>query len=111
MLVAIAEIYVRIADREEVRRLMDATQARVRAQRGCVYYGFAEALGDPGHFVLVQEWSDQGALDEHYRSDVFAEYGASVGEHLVRASELRIYEVGAALSPVASGPVEPTQED
>jgi len=111
MLVAIAEIYVRIADREEVRRLMETTQERVRAQRGCVHYEFAEAFADPGRFVLVQEWSDQGALDEHYRSDLFAEYEAKIGEHLVRDSDLRIYDAAVALSPVASGPVEPTQED
>ena len=111
MLVAVAEIYVRIADRDEVRQLMATTQTRVRGQPGCLAYSFAEAVGDPGHFVLVQEWTDQAALDEHYRSEAYAEYESKVGEHLVRASDLRVYEADAALSAVATGPVEPTQED
>ncbi len=111
MLVAIGDIYARITDRDAVRELMRGTQMRVRELPGCVYYGFAETLEEPGHFVVVQEWNDREALDEHYRSEVFADYQAQIGERLVRSSELRIYEAHAALTPVASAPIEPTQDD
>jgi quinol monooxygenase YgiN len=110
MIVAIGDIYARIADRDEVAALMRATQDRAREQPGCSYYVFAETLDDPGHFVLVEHWDDRAALDAHYRSPAFADYQEQVGGHLVRASELRLFEVDAALTALAPGPIEPQQD-
>jgi quinol monooxygenase YgiN len=111
MLIALGDIYVQIPRREAVRALMRATQARVRAQPGCVSYVFAETLDDPGHFVVVQQWRDQAALDEHYRSEAFADYQAEIAEQLVRSSELRIHEVQASVLPSASAPSDTSQDD
>src|SRR5436305_1960318 len=72
MVIALGDIYAQIQRRDEVRELMRATQERMREEPGCAYYAFAETLDDPGHFVVVQEWSDQAALDDHYRSRAFA---------------------------------------
>ena len=110
MILAIGDIHTRIADREDVIEIMRATQAQVVAQAGCEGYVFAELLDDPGHFSVVQEWRDQSALDEHYRSQTFAEFQRRIGQHLVRTSELRIYEAQIAMSPLPTGPVEPAQD-
>jgi quinol monooxygenase YgiN len=109
MIIASGDIYARISDREQVTALMCATQERVREQPGCLYYAFAETLDDPGHFVVVAQWQDQGALDAHYRSEVFADYQAQVGVHLVRSSELRVFEASGALS-VEPQPIDPQQD-
>lgn len=109
MIITSGDIYARIADREQVRVLMRATQDRVREQQGCLYYAFAETLDDPGHFVVVSHWQDREALDAHYRSDAFSEYQEQVGAHLVRSSELRLFEASGALT-VQPQPVEPQQD-
>jgi quinol monooxygenase YgiN len=109
MIIASGDIHARIPDREQVTALMRATQARVREEPGCLYYAFAETLDDPGHFVVVSHWQDQGALDAHYRSDAFAEYQAQVGAYLVRSSELRVFQASEALT-MEPQPLEPQQD-
>jgi len=111
VLIALGDVYAQIPSRERVRELMQATQARVAEAPGCISYVFAETLDDPGHFVTVQQWRDREALDDHYRSQAFADYQAQIGESLVRSSELRVHVVEESYVPVASVPLEPPQVD
>jgi quinol monooxygenase YgiN len=111
MLIALGDIYTQIPRREQVRELMRATQARVRDEPGCVYYTFAETLDDPGHFVVVQQWRDQAALDAHYRSDAFADYQGQIAAQLVSSSDLRVYTVGPGARPVESSVIDTSQDE
>ncbi len=111
MIVALGDIYAQIPRRDEVRELMRVTQQRVREQPGCLAYTFAEALDDPGHFIAVQRWRDREALDEHYRSQAFADYQAAISDQLVRASELRVHAVEETFLPVDSSPLDTSQDD
>jgi hypothetical protein len=89
VIVGLGDIYAQIPRREEVRELMRATQASVREQAGCISYAFAETLDDPGHFIVVQQWRDQAAVDE-------------IASLLVRTSELRLHVVQEGFRPVDS---------
>ena len=101
VIIALGDVYAQIARLEEVRELMRATQARAREQPGCISYAFGETLDDPGHLLVVQRWRDQAALEEHYRSQAFAEYQAGIDALLVRSSELRVYTVKESVRPIA----------
>jgi quinol monooxygenase YgiN len=111
VIVGLGDIYAQIPRREEVRELMRATQASVREQPGCISYAFAETLDDPGHFVVVQQWRDQAAVDEHYSSRAFADYQAKIGDLLVRTSELRLHVVQEGFRPFAVSPLNTAHED
>jgi quinol monooxygenase YgiN len=111
MIIATGDIYAQVTSREEVRELMRSTQARIREQPGCLSYTFAESLDDPAHFVILQEWRDQEALDEHFRSRAFADYQAQIAERLVRSSELRVHDVRASYVPFVSAPLANAQDD
>ena len=111
MLVALGDIYTQIQHREEVTELMRQTQEQVREHRGCAYFAFAETLDDPGHFVVVQQWRDQAALDEHYRSEAFGRYQAQIAAYLVRSSDLVVHEVAASVRPVESTGLDISQDD
>jgi quinol monooxygenase YgiN len=111
VIIALGDIYAQIPHREELRQLMRSTQARAREQPGCVSYTFAETLDDPGHFVVVQRWRDQAALDEHYRSQAFADYQAKVRGLLVRTSDLSLHAVQESFRPVASSGGDPQLDD
>lgn len=111
MLIALGDVYAQIERRGEVRELMRATQSRAREQPGCEYYAFAEALDDPGHFVLVQRWSDRAALDRHYRSPAFADYQAGIAPLLVRTSELTLFDAAPGVRFVDRDPIQSSQED
>lgn len=107
MVVALGHVHTQIPARETVRGLLLSAQNSARAEPGCIEYLFAEALDDPGRFVVVQQWRDRAAFDEHYRSPGFLDYQAQIGQYLTRASDLEVYEVGAAVRPTWSGPIGP----
>jgi quinol monooxygenase YgiN len=101
-IIAIGDIYAQIPRLEELRRLMRETQELIREQPGCISYAFVETLDDPGHFLHVARWRDREALEEHYRSDAFADYQANVEALLVRSSALDVYAAAEGFRPVAS---------
>ena len=111
MIIALGDIYAQLPRRDQVRELMRATQARVREQPGCISYEFAETLDELGHFLVVQQWRDEAALDEHYRSQAFALYQEQIAEQVVRASELRLHVVSESFQPVGSSPIDPRDDD
>jgi quinol monooxygenase YgiN len=111
VIIALGDVFAQIPERDRVRELMRATQASVREAPGCISYVFAETVDDPGHFVIVQRWRDRAALEDHFRSQAFADYQAQIGQSLVRTSELRVHTVQASYAPFDSGPIEPVQTD
>lgn len=111
MIIALGDIHAQVPRRNEVRELMRATQARVREQPGCISYEFAEALDEPGHFLVVGQWRDLPALEEHYRSQAFSTYQEEITEQLVRTSELRLHVVRESFQPVGSSPTDPRDDD
>jgi quinol monooxygenase YgiN len=111
VIIALGDIYAQVPRRDEVRKLMRTTQARVREEPGCISYEFAETLDEAGHFLVVQQWRDLAALEEHYRSQAFAAYQEEIGEQLVRTSELRVHVVSESFQPVGSSPTDPRDDD
>ena len=100
MLVGIGDVHAQVPQRRAAERVMLAAQAATRRQDGCLGYSFAEVLGDPGHYLVVQSWRDQQALDEHYRSVTFADYQAAITPLLSRDSELELHVVAESVRPV-----------
>jgi quinol monooxygenase YgiN len=111
VIIALGDISAQIPRLDEVRRVMRDTEQRVREQPGCVSYAFAEALDEPGHFLVVQEWQDLAALDGHYRSQAFADYQAAIAPLLVRDTDLRVSETAQSLRPVADAGADPDPVD
>jgi quinol monooxygenase YgiN len=107
VLIALGDIYTRIGDRADVVALMRLTQLQTVTEPGCLGYSFAEALDEPGHFLVVQQWSDRAAIDAHFRSSAFADYQEQIGQHLTRTSELEIHEVSASVRPVDTAAIGP----
>jgi quinol monooxygenase YgiN len=101
-LVVLGDIYAQIPHLEKVRELMRETQGQARARPGCVSYTFAETVDEPGHFVVVQEWRDEASLEEHYRSETYADFQNQLELILLHSSDLRIYVVEATVRPIES---------
>jgi quinol monooxygenase YgiN len=111
MVIGLADVFVQVAHREDAVGVWRRAQTHTRAQPGCLRYQFAEIAGDLGHFVLVQQWRDQAAFDEHYRSAEFAEYEREIEPLLSRSSQLEVHQVVQTTRPVESGPIDPRRAD
>ena len=111
MIVAVADVYAQIPQRKAVQDAMLETELRVREDPGCVSFVFAEVVADPGHFLLVQRWRDQAALDAHYRSAAFADYQEAMRGLLVRDSEIQVHVSDEEFRPVDFSPLDIEQDD
>src|SRR5215468_8074593 len=111
MLIALGDVYAQATEVERVRALMRAAQEAAASEPGCEAYSFAEVVGDAAHFLSVQRWRDQEALDAHYASTAFVDYQAQVTPLLSRSSELRVYGVTASYAPTAAGPLGAPEVD
>jgi quinol monooxygenase YgiN len=107
----VGDIHTLQGRRADVVELLRETQDRVRREPGCVSYAFAEVVADPGHYVVVQEWRDEPALEAHYASQAYATYQQHIGELISRPSEARIHRVAETLHPADSGPMDPRRAD
>ena len=66
-----------------------------RAEEGCVEYGYAEDVFDPGLIHVKELWTDQAALDRHFASDHITEWRAAWLNLGIGDRRLRVYDVGA----------------
>ncbi len=111
MIVAIADVYAQIPQRDAAEQVMLRAQAAARGEDGCVTFAFAQVLRDPGHYLLVARWRDRAAFDAHYASAAFAEYQSAITPLLVRDSELRVDTVQETVLPLDSSPLDIRHDD
>ncbi|MDZ7282935.1 antibiotic biosynthesis monooxygenase [Sphingomonas sanguinis] len=75
--------------RPVMRRMVEAS----RAEPGCLDYGYAEDVLDPGLIHVKELWIDQGALDRHFTAPHIAEWRAAWSELGIGERRLVVYEV------------------
>jgi quinol monooxygenase YgiN len=109
--VVVGDIYGLVGRAHELVELLRETQEHARAEPGCVAYAFAEVVGDPGHYLVVQEWRDEAALEAHYASPTFRRYQDRVGELLARPSAVRLHRVAQTVQLADPGPMDPRRAD
>jgi quinol monooxygenase YgiN len=111
VVVAVADMFVISSRRGELVSLLERFEAHAAGEAGCRRFTFAASLADPERFVLVSEWTSQAALDEHYRSEAFAEFQFALYGLLERPSELTVYASAGAVRPLSSEPMDPRAAD
>jgi quinol monooxygenase YgiN len=111
MIIALGDVYVQIPQRAAAEQAMAQAQARALDEDGCVSYAFAEVLHEPGHFLLVQRWSDQQALNAHYTSPGFADYQDAIAPLLVRATDMQVHLVESEFRPLDSSSLSIQHDD
>ena len=80
---------------EGLRPHMIAMMTGSRAEDGCIAYGYAEDVGEPGLLHIFEEWRDQAALDAHFQSPHMAVWRASWPQFGVSDRRLIAYEVAS----------------
>lgn len=50
-------------------------RAGSRTETGCITFDVARGIDDPNVFFLYEVWTDQAALDAHYKTEHFERYG------------------------------------
>ena len=81
MLKVIAQDFIRPDAVEIVLPLYRELDEKTRQEERCVAYDLFIDRKDPGHFVFIEEWPDQTALDAHCRSEHFTRLVPLINTH------------------------------
>lgn len=81
---------------ERFRPHMTEMMAASRAEDGCLAYGYAEDVADPGLIHVFEHWRDLAALEAHFRTPHMQEWRSHWPSFGVSDRQLRAYEVAAS---------------
>ena len=71
MLKVIAEDFIKPEHVETVRPWYAELVEKTRQEPLCIAYDLFVDHTDPGHFIFIEQWPDQDALDAHCQSEHF----------------------------------------
>ena len=93
MLVVIANLSGKSDKREECKAALAKAAAASRGDAGCLGYTFAVDVEDPDHYVSVELWEDQAALDAHFGAPHLAELMTVAADLLAGAPDIKIHTI------------------
>jgi quinol monooxygenase YgiN len=111
MTLVIADMFGVPGERSELLTLLAKAERTAMSQDGCLRYTVATSLADPDHYVVVEEWRDEAALEAHYSSVAFKDFQFTLYGLLARPSEAIINATEGVRRPVTSGPMDPRDAD
>ena len=85
---------VRFAD-GEIQRLIPAFRMTIqatRAEAGCARYAYGVDVADPNLLHVVEEWSDEEAVNTHMNTPHMAELMTALGSAKIEAISIVAYE-------------------
>ena len=94
MLLIVGTVRLPADNLDRARPIMQRMVEASRAEAGCVDYGYAEDVFDPGLIHVKELWTDQVALDRHFATAHIAEWRAAWPSLGIGERDLRLYEVG-----------------
>lgn len=77
--------------RPHMKAMMDAS----RAEDGCIAYGYAEDVAEPGLIHVFEVWRDEAAFAAHFETPHMAAWRAQWPSFGVSDRRLTAYEVAA----------------
>jgi quinol monooxygenase YgiN len=84
--VVVANIYPTEEARAEIIDILHRTQLAVhREEAGCELYALHE---NPGQLVMIEKWTAQANLEDHFRGRAFAELGPQLDGKLAKDIEI-----------------------
>ena len=85
MLKVIAEDFIKPEHLETVRPWYAELVEKTRQEPLCIAYDLYVDHKDPGHFVFIEQWPDQAALDAHCQSEHFRRLVPLINAHQSKA--------------------------
>ena len=85
---------VKFAD-GEIQRLSSAFRTNIQATRaepGCARYAYGVDVADPTLLHVVEEWSDEEAVNTHMNTPHMAELMTALGKAKIEAISINAYE-------------------
>ena len=80
---------------EQFRQATDSLIVGSRAEEGCISYSMYESATEENKFFFFEEWKDQAAIDAHFATPHFKDFGKLLDETGTGPAVVKILEVSA----------------
>jgi quinol monooxygenase YgiN len=78
---------------ERFRQVSESLIAGSRAEEGCISYSMYESATENNKFFFFEEWKDQAAVDAHFATPHFKDFGKLLDEIGAGPAVVKILEV------------------
>lgn len=85
-----------VAQKESIEALKSTLSelvAPVRQQLGCLQYELLQDQAKLTHFVFLEEWENQAALDAHAASPIMQAAGDRISDLLTAPADICLYQL------------------
>jgi len=93
MLLIVGTVRLPASNLDAARPVMKRMADSSRLEKGCIEYGYAEDVFDPGLIHVKEMWADQETLDRHFASSHIAEWRAAWPDLGIGDRDLRVFDV------------------
>lgn len=81
MLILIAEDFIQLDKIQTVLPFYEELVEKTRKESGCISYELTHDLKDEGHFLFIEKWVDEAALQLHTESEHFTRLVPQIDQH------------------------------
>lgn len=82
MLILIAEDFIQLDKIQTVLPFYEELVDKTREEAGCISYELTHDLKDKGHFLFIEKWVDEAALQIHTESEHFTRLIPQIDKHI-----------------------------
>ncbi|MDR1666881.1 MAG: antibiotic biosynthesis monooxygenase [Bacteroidales bacterium] len=80
---------------EKVAEFIEATQSLIeqsRAEEGNISYSLFQDPADPAKFLFFEEWKNQAAVEAHFATEHFKQFGETLNACASTPADITIYD-------------------
>lgn len=92
MLKVIAEDFIKPEYLDIVRPWYVELVEKTRQEPLCISYDLFVDQKDPGHFIFIEQWPDQAALDTHCRTEHFTRLVPQINEYQAKPCKVLLMD-------------------
>jgi quinol monooxygenase YgiN len=93
MIVVVGRVSTDPAKRAQLIEVAQKVAAASREDAGCISYRVFEDTEQPNHFVFVEEWADEDALQQHFRTPHIAEFMQAIPGTIVAPPDVKFHQI------------------
>lgn len=95
MIVVTGRVRTDADKRDQLIAVAQKVASASREEAGCVSYRVFEDTEQPNHFVFVEEWKDEEALQEHFRTSHIAEFMQAIRATLIAPPDVKFHQIAS----------------
>ncbi len=97
MIVVVGRVTSDAEKREQLIAVAQAVASASRDEDGCIAYRFYEDSEQPNHFVFVEEWADQSALERHFATAHIDTFMRSIPATITTPPDVKFHTIASSV--------------